>query len=127
MLSMLRKLVMLVGLAAAGLSLSVPATAWKLHDLSHADSPVTLNEVHHHDQTGTVVAHSDHKPPINNDEPNSRGHDHILSLSIAVSDLPAVVELDQMTEANHLPAALTDVTLPINTADPPPPRPPSFA
>lgn len=127
MLRMLVRLLMLIGLGSAAMSLSAPAVAWKLHDLSHLDAPVALDEDHHHDETGAVVAHSGHGTPAEPDEQKSGGHDHVLSLSIAIAALPATLAVTGISELSVVPDTAGVATLPYSTADPPPQRPPSFA
>jgi hypothetical protein len=127
MLRVLVRLLILIGLGSAAMSLSAPAVAWKLHDLSHLETPVALDEDHHHDANGAVVTHASHGAPAEPDEQKPGGHDHVLSLSIAVGALPAVLAVTGMPGPTVVPATASISTLPYSTADPPPQRPPSFA
>jgi hypothetical protein len=81
----------LFGLALAALFLAGPATAWRIHEVAHAGSPVSATAHHHHDDSSdtdhlgeaAAEADSDGAPSSNTDRDG--GHDHLPSLTAGLS------------------------------------------
>ena len=110
----------------AMLFLTAPAAAWTARQLAHANPAVAAGAYHYHEIGGVVVPH--HKPgdPAEHDGEGD-GHDHFLSLSLAVDAILSSSSLAHPPVSTPVPADTEVQTLPPGTAEPPPLRPPSFA
>ena len=118
----LRSLFTLAALLLAGLWLSTPAAAWKVHATQHISSPVSVDQHHHHADNGSPV--DDGETPA---DQNSPGHNHMLS---GAASLTATIDggstLPPQVSALIAPVGLIGPTL-HELRRPPPSEPPRFS
>lgn len=123
MVPALRLIRNLLAFAVVAFSMTAPATAWDAHEISHISNPVAIDEHHHHDDEGVQGSHGhgDEAPAQDEDD---GGHDHMPSLSAALSAIvdggpvavfPDLIGLTPMSFA---------VKVPVDLIEPPPARPP---
>lgn len=115
----------LLAFAVVAFSMTAPATAWDAHEISHISNPVAVDEHHHHDDDGAQTSHGHGDEAPGQDE-DSGGHDHMPSLSAALSAIPATgpVAIFPMLVGVSPPSFAAKV--PVDLIEPPPARPPRF-
>ncbi len=92
-----RSLLRLLALVWLTLGMSVPASAWTVHEAAHGAAQVSVDAHHHHDDDGGVSVH-DHD---DGDAPDG-GHYHMPSILLGAATVPdwgvtlAVPELARM-------------------------------
>jgi hypothetical protein len=89
---------LLLVLVAIGMIL--PASAWAMHEATHASQPVAANQHHHHDEATGEIALHDHDD--GDEQGSDRGHDHMPGLIAALADLPTA-QLDIAAPAPNAP------------------------
>lgn len=117
----------MLALAGATLSLNAPAAAWDAHAISHIGTPVAIDEHHHHD-SGTADEARDHdgQAPVH-EEGDEGGHDHMPSLSAALSALISQAPVASAPPALSVAIPALAVKTPTELIEPPPARPPRSA
>lgn len=92
-----RPLLHLLALVWLALGMSLPASAWTVHEATHGAAQVSVDAHHHHDDDGGVSVH-EHD---DGDAPDG-GHDHMPSILLGAATIPdlgvalAVPELARM-------------------------------
>lgn len=117
-----RSLFTLAALLLASLWLSTPAVAWKVHGAQHLSSPVSVDQHHHHDASGSPV--DDREVPSDKDGP---GHNHMLS---GAASLTATVDgrPDLLVPASATVAPVGGIVPTLHELRrPPPSEPPRFS
>ncbi len=76
----LLRLFVLVWLA---LGMSVPVSAWAVHNTAHSVAQVGVDDHHHHDDDGSISVH-EHE----DDEAPDGGHDHMPSILLGAVTIP---------------------------------------
>jgi hypothetical protein len=89
---------LLLVLVAIGMTL--PASAWAMHEVKHAAQPVAANQHHYHDEATGEIALHDHDD--GDEQGSDRGHDHMPGLIAGLADLPAA-QLDIAAPAPNAP------------------------
>jgi hypothetical protein len=109
----LRRILAVVLLMAASLTLGVPATASIAHEADHVASPVSAGEYHHHDSDGTVDLQQDSAADEDGDASGNpvRGHSHppasaadpamLASIALALPSIRTRVPQDQTVRQLH--------------------------
>jgi hypothetical protein len=119
----LRLLRNILAFAVVAFGMTAPATAWDAHEISHISNPVAVDEHHHHDDDGVQASHG-HGDQAPGQEEDKGGHDHMPSLSAALSAImdngpvtifPALSGISQPSFAAKVP---------VDLIEPPPARPP---
>lgn len=118
----LRPLFTFAALLVAGLWLSTPAAAWKVHATQHISSPVSVDQHHHHADNGSPVDDGESPP-----DETGPGHNHMLS---AAASLTATIDggaiLLPQVSGVIAPVGLITPTL-HELLRPPPSEPPRFS
>ena len=73
----------LLALVWLALGMSVPASAWTVHEAAHGAAQVSVDAHHHHDDNGRISVH-DHD---DGDAPDG-GHDHMPSIMLGAVTIP---------------------------------------
>lgn len=98
-----RSLLNLLALVWLTLGMSVPVSAWTVHEAAHGSAQVSVDAHHHHDDNGGVSVHEDD----NGDTPDG-GHDHMPSIllgAMTIPDLGVTLEVPELARmAFVLPA-----------------------
>lgn len=83
MIPAVRSFLCLLALVWLALGMSVPVSAWTVHQSAHAVAEVALDVAHHHETDGSVAVH-------NEGESDSRdsGPDHMPSIMLGAVVLP---------------------------------------
>lgn len=83
MIHAVRSFLRLLALVWLALGMSVPVSAWTVHQSSHAVSKVALDVPHHHENDGSVAVHDDGEG-----DNRDSGPDHMPSILLAAVALP---------------------------------------
>ena len=75
----------MVALAWIALGMSVPVSAWAVHNTAHNVAQVGVDEHHHHEEDGGISVH-EHE----DDEAPDGGHDHMPSILFGAATVPDV-------------------------------------
>ena len=78
-------LLRLFALVWLALGMSVPASAWAVHNTAHSVAQVGVDDHHHHDEDGGISVH-EHE----DDEAPDGGHDHMPSILLGAATVPDV-------------------------------------
>lgn len=78
-----RPFLCLFALIWLALGMSVPVSAWAIHDTAHSVAQVGVDDHHHHDEDGSISVH-DHE---DNEAPDG-GHDHMPSILLGAATIP---------------------------------------
>ncbi len=82
----LHPLLRLLALVWLALGMSVPVSAWTVHEAAHGVAQVSVDAHHHHDDDGGISAH-EHQ----DSEAPDGGHDHMPSILLGAVDLTGTV------------------------------------
>lgn len=77
-----RPLLRLLALFWLALGMSVPVSAWTVHEAAHGVAQVSVDAHHHHDDDGGISVH-EHE----DSEAPDGGHDHMPSILLGAADL----------------------------------------
>lgn len=92
MIRVIRPLLRLIALVWLALGMSVPASAWAMHEAEHGAVQVSVDAHHHHDDDGGVSLHD-----YDQGEPTGKtadsGHDHMPSAQQGAVTVPNVGNL----------------------------------
>lgn len=75
----------MLGLAWLALGMSVPVSAWAVHNTAHSVAQVDLDDHHHHEDNGGITVHEHDE-----DESPDGGHDHMPSILLSAATIPDV-------------------------------------
>ena len=88
-----RPLLRLLALFWLALGMSVPVSAWTVHNAAHGAAQVSVNEHHHHEDDGGISVHEH-----DDDETPDGGHDHMPCILLGVATVPqAGLSLTELT------------------------------
>lgn len=78
-----RSLLNLLALVWLTLGMSVPTSAWTVHEAAHGAAQISVDAHHHHDDDGGVSVHE----RDDGDAPDG-GHDHMPSILLGAMTIP---------------------------------------
>lgn len=78
-----RPLLRLLALFWLALGMSVPVSAWTVHNAAHGAAQVSVDEHHHHEDDGGISVHEH-----DDDETPDGGHDHMPCILLGVATVP---------------------------------------
>lgn len=78
-----RPLIRLLALVWLALGMSVPVSAWAVHNAAHGAAQVSVDEHHHHEDDGGISVHEH-----DDGESPGGGHDHMPSILLGVATVP---------------------------------------
>jgi hypothetical protein len=76
-------LLRLLALVWLALGMSVPVSAWTVHNAAHGAAQVSVDEHHHHDDDGGISVHEH-----DDGETPDGGHDHMPSILLGAVTVP---------------------------------------
>lgn len=82
-----RSLLRLIALAWLTLGMSVPVSAWTVHEAGHGAAQVSVDAHHHHDDDGGISVHDQDSEGHSSDAPDG-GHDHMPSILLGALTVP---------------------------------------
>jgi hypothetical protein len=92
-----RPFLQLFALVALALGMSVPVSAWTVHNAAHGAAQVSVDEHHHHEDDGGISVHEHDANGPGNEAPDG-GHDHMPSILLGAATVPpAGVSLTEPT------------------------------
>lgn len=102
-----RPLLNLLALVWLALGMSIPASAWSMHEASHGATQVSVDAHHHHESDGGISVH-DHD---DGDAPDC-GHDHMPSIllgAVALADSAVALAMPAIEREAFSPALMHGV------------------
>ncbi len=110
----------LLAFALIAFGMTVPAAAWNAHVASHVGNPVAVDQHHHHDEDGSQSEEHGPDAPEDGDD----GHDHMPSLSAALSAIVGHGTATLVPPPDGVPQPSYAAAAPADLVEPPPARPP---
>ncbi len=82
-----RPLLSLLALVWLTLGMTVPVSAWTVHEGAHAAARVSVDVHHHHEADGSIAVHDHDTDGSGGDTPDG-GHDHMPSILLSAFAIP---------------------------------------